>query len=54
MEIPGVSMFMNRIVLVVRDKKDADRAAKLLAKRGYRVEESNEISIRTISDFINI
>ncbi len=55
MEIPGVTMFGNRIFLVVRDRKDAERARKLLAKKGRRLEEDGVISIRCISDYdINI
>lgn len=55
LEIPGVTMFGNKLVLVVRDKKDAERAAKILRKKGRRLEEDGVISIRCISDyFINI
>jgi hypothetical protein len=55
MEIPGVTMFGNKIFLVVRDRKDAERARKLLAKKGCRTEEDGVISIRSISDYyINI
>jgi hypothetical protein len=56
MQIPGVAMFKNKLVLVVRDRKDAERAAKIFgAKKGRRLEEDGVISIRCISDYyINI
>jgi hypothetical protein len=55
MQIPGVTVLGNRLVVVVRDRKDAERARKLLAKKGCRTEEDGVILIRCISDYyINI
>ncbi len=55
MQIPGVTGFGNRLFLIVRSRKDAERARKLLAKKGRRLEEDGDISIQCISDYyINI